>query len=182
METQNKNQLVPFNSKQYPFSINTEFNLIGTTLFISYKLHGNISNIDFEKAESKKHRIIGLWEKTCFELFLKNTKGNYLEFNFSSVFEWNCFYFKQKGDQLKEYEDFKDNHISFDLLRSLETFMLIAKIDITAFPDGFLELGNMEAGITTITKFKDNSKEYWALSHEDTRPNFHHFKSFRYMF
>lgn len=174
-----QNKLIPYDQTQYPFEILTQLTPTEESIFISYSLSGDIAQIDLEDGTPKRERIIGLWQKTCFELFIKNNKDQYIEFNFSPVFEWNCFFFNKKGDPLCEFPLMKE--VKFDILRSAEVFKVIVEIDRKSFPENFFD-GEMLAGITTVIKEKSAKVSYWALSHNDTRPNFHHFESFKCKF
>ncbi len=176
-----KFSLIPYNPTSAPaVSIDSELNTNQDSIFISYKLTGNLSSIDLGKDSPNHARVIKLWEKTCFELFIKNQKDSYVEFNFSPEFEWNAFYFVKKGDSLTEYA--RIDAVKIDILASLEVFHLIVEIDKKKFPDGFFDGNELSAGITGVIKEKSGNLSYWALSHEDTRPNFHDFRSFRYKF
>ena len=129
----------------------------------------------------KKERTLKLWEKTCFELFIKNVRNEYLEFNLSPRFEWNCFYFKNKGDPLHEWSQMQRPET--DILLSLEKFFLVCEIKKEYFPENFVtEANTMSIGISSVIKMKNGDMTYWALSHEDSKPNFHHFDSFKYKF
>lgn len=170
--------LIPFDAEKSPaVKLETQLNSQEDAFFVSYKLTGALTSLELG-AEPVHERKIKLWEKTCFELFIKNQSGQYMEFNFSPVFEWNAFFFNQKGDALKEWEKIKQ--VKIDILHSLEVFQLIAEIKKADFPEGFFN--HCEAGLTTVLKEKDGRLSYWALSHEDKRPNFHHFDSFKYKF
>lgn len=172
--------LVPFDTTSAPnITIETELNTTHESVFISYKVQGDLASIDLGPGVPNHARVIKLWEKSCFELFIKNSKDNYIEFNFSPEFEWNCFYFEKKGDALAEYA--RMNCLKTDILLSLEVFHLIVEIDKSKFPEGFFA-GDLSAGITSVIKEKSGKMSYWALSHNDTRPNFHHFDSFKYKF
>ena len=179
-----KFSLIPFEIKKAPnITIIAELNSTNDSVFVSFRVHLENSsiNIDLGDGTPNKERKVSLWEKTCFELFIKNNKHEYVEFNFSPTFEWNCFYFKKSGDLLKEWESMQ--RPITDILLSKDTFLLIAEIKKEDFPKGFF-YGNEElsAGITTVIKDKLGNMSYWALSHEDKKPNFHHFDSFRYKF
>ncbi len=176
-----KFSLIPFDQKTAPASsISVELNHQEHSLFVSYKLTGDIKAIDLETGTPEHQRKIKLWEKTCFELFLKHEEQeDYLEFNFSPVFEWNAFYFPIKGAPLKEYEAIQK--VKIDILRSMDVFHLIAEIDNDLLPKHFQKngsIGKMQAGITTVLKEKNQKMSYWALDHKDQKPNFHHFDSF----
>lgn len=171
--------LIPYEKTSSPL-INIECELISRddAFFVSYKLTGDLKSIDLG-TEPHHARIIKLWEKTCFELFIKNKKDQYMEFNFSPVFEWNAFFFDKKGDALQEFE--KMASVKMDILHSMEVFKVIVEIKKSQFPEDFFTEG-MSAGLTTVLKERAGRLSYWALSHEDQRPNFHDFKSFKYKF
>ena len=102
-----------------------------------------------------------------------------MEFNFSPRFEWNCFYFPKKGSPLSEWA--KMQRPVVDILLSLNKFFLVAEIKKEYFPENFMTAG-MSLGISSVLKANSEELTYWALSHNDSRPNFHHFDSFIYKF
>lgn len=172
-----KYSLIPYKIEGAPnISIATELNGTEDVFYISYKVQGDLPGLDLGSEGPKHARVIKLWEKSCFELFIKNQKDNYMEFNFSPEFEWNAFYFEKKGDALAEYA--RMDKVEFDILLSLDVFHLIVKIEKKKFPDGFFD-GELSVGITSVIKNKKGELSYWALSHQDTRPNFHDFRSFK---
>ena len=181
-----KFSLVPFTIANAPkIIITAEFNQNSDSFFISFSIKNDLQSIDLGDSTPCKERIIKLWEKTCFELFIKNQNGAYLEFNFSPNFGWNCFFFNQKGEELKEWETMQMP--STDVLLSIDHFLLVAEIKKIYFPKTFFDrsnnvANNLEAGITCVIKDKLGTLSYWALAHCDTRPNFHHFDSFKYKF
>lgn len=180
-----KFSLIPFDLMNSPAqSISVELNQTVHALYVSYKLTGDLTQIDLGNGTPNHQRQMKLWEKTCFELFLKHEDhDDYLEFNFSPHFEWNSFYFPQKGAPLKELEAVKN--IKIDILRSSDIFQLIAEVESKNLPKHFqkeLSQGKLMAGMTTVLKEKNLRMSYWALSHKDQRPNFHHFDSFIYKF
>lgn len=172
--------LIPYDLSSPPhIKIETELNTTESSIFISYKMCGDLAAIDLGEGHPNHARVMKLWEKSCFELFIKTKEDSYIEFNFSPEFEWNCFYFPKKGDPLLEYA--RMDFVKFDILLSLDVFHLIVEIDKKRFPDGFFQ-GPLHAGISSVIKEKNGRMSYWALSHEDIRPNFHHFDSFKYKF
>jgi hypothetical protein len=180
-----KFSLIPFDKAGAPdIFLNAEINETKESLFLSFSLKGNLGSLDLEEGTPKKMRVMKLWEKTCFEFFIKNERDSYMEFNFSPCFEWNCFYFEKKGNPLKEYAPME--RPKTDILNSMDHFLLMVEIKKDFFPEGFFagatNLTNICAGITGVIKEKNGNLSYWALAHADTRPNFHHFDSFKYKF
>jgi hypothetical protein len=172
-----KFSLTPYETTKAPkVIIESEFNLTEESIFISFKVTGSLSHLDLGPGHPNHARVMKLWEKTCFELFVKNAKNSYMEFNFSPEFEWNTFYFEKKGDPLLEYA--RMDSIKKDILLSLDVFQLIVEIDKKKFPDAFFN-GPLEIGISSVVKEKDKGTlSYWALAHHDVKPNFHDFRSF----
>jgi hypothetical protein len=183
--------LIPFEPKTAPpIAIEVELHHNAECLFISFRIRTGVTSVDLGNGTPHKERIKGLWEKTCFELFIKNQKGQYLEFNFSPLFEWNCFYFEAPGAALKEWEMMQKPET--DILLSLDHFLHYTVIKKEYFPPGFFDredrkdktdgANELHAGITAVIKDKKGQLSYWALAHADKRPNFHHFDSFKYKF
>lgn len=177
-----KFSLTPFENQHCPkINITAELNQNAQSIFVSFSIKDQLKSIDLGNSTPNKVRLIKLWEKTCFELFIKNENSSYIEFNFSPNFEWNCFYFTKKGDPLKEWD--KMQRPSTDILLSIDHFFIVAEIKKEYFPDGFFDqLNKLEAAITCVIKDRKDNLSYWALAHCDTRPNFHHFDSFKYKF
>jgi hypothetical protein len=177
-----KFSLIPFAEATAPdITIEAELNHNEESVYISYRIKHGTPLIDLGSSTPNKSRVLKLWEKTCFELFIKNEKDQYIEFNFSPNFEWNCFYFEKSGEVLKEWE--RMPMPVTDILLSSEHFFLFVDIKKEFFPKGFFTRDSkLSAGITSVIKEKSKAMSYWALAHTDTRPNFHHFDSFKYKF
>ncbi|MBC7712702.1 MAG: hypothetical protein H7177_05160 [Rhizobacter sp.] len=172
--------LTPFDLTTAPdIRIDSELNTTSDAVFISFKLTGALSRVDLGKGIPQHSRVMNLWEKTCFELFIKNSEDHYLEFNFSPDFEWNCFHFEKKKSPPVPYK--KMEMVIFDILFSNEVVHVIVELKKIMFPENFFAT-SMSAGITSVIKEKTGELSYWALSHKDTKPNFHQFESFKYKF
>lgn len=86
--------------------------------------------------EDEYERKVGIWEHTCFELFLKNKHGeDYYEINLAAnTMHWNAFYFSHyRSSPLTESTDIvlkkvsaSKNHFAF----SLKSTELISNYDI----------------------------------------------------
>lgn len=173
-----KFSLIPFEKQSAPpIKIDVELNQNDESLFVSFRINEGLPLIDLGSSTPKKERIVKLWEKTCFEFFLKNEKNSYVEFNFSPNFEWNCFYFEKKGDPLKEWE--RMDRPTTEILLSLNDYFLVAELRKELFPKGFFDQkSKLEIALTSVIKNKKGELSYWALAHADARPNFHDFRSF----
>lgn len=168
--------LKPFDLKGAPeITIESMVTETDESFFISFRLKGALSSIDLGPGCASHQRVTGLWKKSCFEFFIKNERGNYLEYNFSPAFEWDCFYFEKKGDPLTQYPMNKPKE---DILHALDVFHLIAEVPKESMPKDF-RTDKMQINLTSVIENKeDNKLSYWALSHKDSKPNFHYFESF----
>jgi hypothetical protein len=177
-----KFSLVAFKPESAPrINLVSEIHSNDESIFVSYRIDQGFELVDTGNSTPNKNRILKLWEKTCFELFIKNENGSYIEFNFSPNFEWNCFYFQKKGDSLSELKEMQMPEL--DILLSKDHFLLFAKIKKEFFPEGFFDRKQtLNVGISSVIKDNAKSLSYWALTHCDSRPNFHHFDSFIYKF
>lgn len=172
-----KFSLIPFQKNQLKIDLVCTTTLSEDSFYIGYQLTQDLASIDMGVYTPHKSRCLNLWEKTCFELFLKNTNGHYIEFNFSPNFEWNAFYFEKLRGPLKELEMAQVPVL--DILNSSDKFSLVAKIPLSSLPVEFQNnIANCDLGITTVIKDRKGEISYWALTHKDSKPNFHHYDSF----
>lgn len=166
--------LKPFYHQDHCFQVYASPVKHGQFLLMEFMVEGQLDRLFLPryKPENSNKRVIGLWESTCFEFFIKHKdREDYLEFNLSSDHHWNAFYFKYIRDQVKEFEPIDTIHVHSK--REKWGLEITCKVDLTKFPDHFWESGNMRMGITAITEDKLQKKEYWALNHLDENPYFH---------
>ncbi|WP_372654284.1 hypothetical protein [Halobacteriovorax sp.] len=164
-------KLVPFLRHNDSLEILASAFLNETSLILNYKLQGNLNSIKLPKKNELK-REIGLWETTCFEFFLLNDfDKSYYEFNFSPSGKWNCFFFKNQGDPLKEAECRVNN---FECITEENNFEMRIELDMTSLGQSFRRVDEFKMNLTTV--IDSDSLSYWALEHGKERPNFHDFK------
>jgi len=146
-------------------------------IYLHFRLDDPHQLIDLGNYSPRHQRVIGLWEKTCFEFFLRQQNSeSYLEFNFSPQFSWNAFSFQSYRGPLHEWEAIKQCEI--DILRELGRLQLMIRIrknEINAF---FKPNEGLLFSATAVLKNRDGSFHYMAIKHADQKPNFHHPDSF----
>lgn len=175
-----KYSLSPFTKSKLEIELTTEANWSDNSLYLGFTLTGKgLNQIEFGDYHPEHRRLLNLWEKTCFEFFIKNEKGHYLEFNFSPNFAWNIFTFTKIRGPLTELET-KSTPV-LDILNSSSKFFLVAKIDkedLKNFTEKEYPLNQLSFSFNAVIKLKSGETEYWAIKHSDQRPNFHQFESF----
>lgn len=170
-------ELVPFEKTELNLTFKSKAWLEGGMLKVAYELIGDIDQLLLPDPLLSPGRVIGLWESTCFEMFIKNgTDEQYLEFNVSSEYNWNVFHFPNKKARLKEYQGISNLGVS--AVTSEKNFCLSYWIPLDKLPSHFWMDGNMNIGLTAVVESKQGTITHWALKHADTKPNFHHEDSF----
>ncbi len=109
-------------------------------------------------------RTDGLWRTTCFELFLRNADGSYVEFNLSPSGQWAAYAFDGYRTGQRD--------LPLPTPPRIETMVWEGKLSIQAFlewPRG----DAVSASLTAVIEEVDGTLSYWALEHPEGRPDFH---------
>lgn len=144
---------------------------------VVFELHDPKEIVLLPLNQNEHLRKIGLWNETCFEIFLKLDNGHYIEGNFNLSFNWNMFYFKSyRETPLTEWSAITTNPIR-DVLLSREKSLLILEFP-TEVKNYLREEKIVAISLTAVLKTKDGETHYFAIKHADLTPNFHHPESF----
>lgn len=122
----------------------------------------------------------GLWNHTCFEIFLKPSflSDLYYEFNFSTEGAWDVFEFEsyRKPEALKKSADFELMRLKWEpVLKELSGSVLILKKDLL---DQVCIQRTACFGLTAVVEDVSLGKSYWALAHSAEKADFHLSDSF----
>lgn len=122
----------------------------------------------------------GLWNHTCFEIFLKPfaLSDSYYEFNFSTLGIWDVFAFESYRNPkvLKKSFDFELVGLKWDpVLNELGGSVMILKKDLM---DQVCARKGSCFGLTAVVEDVSLNKSYWALAHSGVKPDFHQSESF----
>lgn len=114
---------------------------------------------------AKPQRRDGLWQTTCFEMFV-TTGAGYAEYNFSPSGDWATYHFTGYRQGMAIL-DVPAPHIR--MTQGDDALMLHAQITLPPMlaPDA-------RAGFSAIIADVAGDKAYWALRHPPGRPDFHH--------
>lgn len=149
-------------------------------------------------------RADGLWQRTCFELFLRRPgESGYCEFNFSPSGEWAAYRFDDYRDGMEQLVVKPPRITSTDPAQfaagmaahltalgiDAETAKMMAELDVgdvggppssqyalsACLDDAEFDWsGGALAAITAVIEEADGTKSYWALAHPVEKPDFHH--------
>lgn len=137
-------------------------------------LSGEISWLDIPPPAAAASRRKGLWEETCFELFLAH-KGlpGYWEFNMSPSGQWNVFRFS--GYRKEMQEEFSFASLPFTVAREPGRLSIRMEVQLDRLFD---PSHTLEAAVSMVVKDNQGQISYWALTHPGPRPDFHGRESF----
>ncbi len=113
-------------------------------------------------------RARGLWQTTCFELFLWPVHGEgYFEYNFSPSTQWAVYAFDSYRDGMRDAPCRVAPSVECGVGEA-EAFVVQARVDLAEIPAGALRVG-----ISAVIEENDGSKSCWALAHPPGKPDFH---------
>jgi hypothetical protein len=114
-----------------------------------------------------KGRADGLWQSTCFELFLMpQDRDTYCEFNLSPSERWAAYDFTRYRDGMSERPVEREPQGTLRLGSSFAIFD--AAIPLSALP-----AGDCRMNVTAVMEEQGGVKSYWALAHPAAKPDFH---------
>ena len=153
-------------------------------------------------AAAEPERTDGLWEHSCFELFLLDPEsGAYLEFNLSPSGQWAAYRFDAYREGRRDLDVARPRILTPDRAQfalsmaahlrgigldedsiriMLEMEMSLPEARSQFALNALLEdpdLGGdtgWRAGVSAVIEETDGTKSYWALAHPPGPPDFHH--------
>lgn len=116
---------------------------------------------------SGKGRADGLWQTTCFEVFLRPEGGeSYVEINLSPSERWNAYDFEAYRSAMVERPFPREPECALRLGSSFAIF------DAT-IPAAGLPASECAMGLAAVIEELGGAKSYWALAHPEAKPDFH---------
>jgi hypothetical protein len=113
-------------------------------------------------------RTDGLWQTTCFELFVRRPGApDYAEFNFAVSSQWASYRF---GDYRTEMTELTMDAPETGVDASESHLALEASVALPS-PWGS---GVINIALCAVIEETDGTKSYWALAHPPGDPDFHH--------
>lgn len=113
-----------------------------------------------------KGRADGLWETTCFEIFVVQGLG-YCELNLSPSERWAAYDFAGYREGMVQRAMPRDPVCT--LRRGGGMAIFDAEIPLAGLPHR-----PWRFGMSAVIEEEGGHKSYWALAHPEGRPDFHH--------
>ncbi len=162
--------LEPFPANEPPPPVQITGSIIrrSNRLSITFQLLGALQEILIPAREEMDARRSGLWEETCFELFLApENSEQYWEFNLSPAGHWNVFRFSGYRQSMQEETAFTS--LPFMVQNTGDTLLLTLEFDTGMILKGC----SLEAGVSAVIKTRGGQGSFWSLAHHSVRPDFH---------
>lgn len=158
----------------FPLALTGTVDRRANNLHVRYVLEGPLKDLVLPEARRDPHRVQGLWNTTCFELFLA-AEGfpAYWEFNLSPSGNWNVYRFESYRQGMTEEESFAS--LPFDVRRGGDSLTLSLNVDLRRIVRREQVL---DVAVSAVTQGRDSSLTFWALVHRGERPDFHRREGF----
>lgn len=139
-----------------------------------FEIQGDISALLLPRgSRGSTERKTGLWEHTCFEVFLKSPwERSYLELNYAPGGAWSAFHFDDYRQAMRD--DLEVSQLTGDLKQTES--LLSGSVRVARKKTPWAR--ELCAGLTCVLESRDRALSYWALVHTDAQPNFHFPNSF----
>ena len=113
----------------------------------------------------------GLWEHTCFEVFVKGSGDAYYEFNFSPSRRWAAYRFDAYRQAMAQLKLSSPPAVHVESLPGSLT--LEAVVDLKGLDHA--DPGSQKRlGLAAVIEQRSGSLSYWALHHPPGKADFHH--------
>ncbi len=166
------NKLIPFDgiylkNLEIFSDLTADFNE-PSILTLQIKIEDELNEVDWPAPTVSPTNLLDrqdeLWKSTCFEMFLNPVGHNqYYEFNFSPNAAWNCYHFAGY-----RFPQPPDPSVDFKMadFQFVNNQMVVQIQNHSAFK-------NFNVGLTAVIKNKKDQITYFALKHENNKPDFH---------
>jgi len=117
-------------------------------------------------------RADGLWRRTCFEAFVRESPGDdYYEFNFSPSTQWAAYRFAGYRTGMTAASGVEAPRI--DACWSKEGYEVQVSLALDPARRGAWRLA-----LASVIEEAGGARSYWALAHPPGRADFHHAEGF----
>lgn len=146
----------------------------GNEMSLQYLVSGDIHYLEIPHAKEMGSRCHGLWQASCFECFIgMKDSAKYWEVNIATNGDWNVYSFSGYRQGMMEEAAF--NSLPCTLYQTKDEIWLDLRVDLSLL---VREEHMLEIGISTVLKHCNGETSYWALCHQEEKPDFHNRSGF----
>jgi hypothetical protein len=141
------------------------------SLMLRYRVKAAPSDLRLP-APAAPVRADGLWQHSCFELFVRAAApGPYFEFNFSPSSAWSAYRFDSHRSGMTAAPMPAPPRIRVHCAPDLVEVSVQVELGLLAELTG---ASKWHVGLSAVIEEADGRKSYWALAHPAGPPDFHH--------
>ena len=161
-------RLVPHPGSPHPnIDVRVEIAREPGLLRVWFVVTGDLAVLRMPAAE-KPARYDGLWNYTCFEVFLRGAAGeSYCEFNVAPSRRWAAYQFDSYRQGMAYLREPEPISVSTQASHSVTVSV---EIDLNELPMS----PPLRLGLCAVIEDLKGGKSYWALRHPQGQPDFHH--------
>lgn len=142
-------------------------------LQLRYRIIGDTGKLRIARP-GRPGRRDGLWQHTCFEVFIKGSGESYCELNFSPSRQWAAYSFEAYRRGMARIQVSSPPPIDVECHQ--DCFLLEVTVDVENLPG--IEPGPTRVALAAVVENGDRSLSYWALAHPPGAADFHHVDGF----
>jgi hypothetical protein len=145
------------------------------SLVLYYCVTGRIGDLRIAPAVAAA-RIDELWRHTCFEAFVRKSRGAaYYEFNFAPSTQWAAYRFSSYRSAMRVATEISAPSIEVHSSRTCHRLQALLELDqMSSLPSD----GVWRIGLAAVIEEMSGYKSYWALAHPPGKADFHHSDGF----
>ena len=139
-------------------------------LALQFSLDGELGALRIP-APRPPRSVGGLWQHTCFEVFVAGDGEGYHEYNFSPSSEWAAHAFRR----YREGGLLSDEALAPSIVVRTEPggLHLEATVPLDRLAPSY-PTAPLRLGLAAVIEDASGALSYWALRHPPGRPDFHH--------
>jgi hypothetical protein len=112
-------------------------------------------------------RTDGLWESTCFEMFLRREgEDGYLELNFAPSGEWAAYAFSGYRKGMVQG--------AMPAPPDIRTSLATDRLEVEVAVSPWLDLALYRMNLAAVIQSRTGERSFWAANHAGGEPDFHH--------
>ena len=138
---------------------------LSATTNIWFAVQAPLTEFSIPQSEHPSRRD-GLWQSTCFELFLRRAgEQAYREWNFAPSGDWAAYDFTGYREGMTPANIDAPPYLRLEDNLTWWTFGATIAVEADT---------QWEFSLSAVIEEKDGTKSYWALAHPSEKPDFHH--------
>lgn len=151
---------------------------LGDQLRVGYLLSGDLASVLLPPPMAAgPGRRDGLWEHTCFELFLAaEGAAPYWEVNLAPSGDWNLYRLDNYRQELRPEPD--RDALPFTVSRGAEALVLTVELCLPEELARACRERPLRLGVTAVIEQQGGALSYWALGHGGPEADFHRREDF----